>query len=53
MAILFVEFCELIEVVMANAIAAFYRVQFLATSSKMEALWNVVSQLDTIVARKQ
>jgi len=37
-AVLFVKFSELIEVIVADAIAAFYGVQLLATSSKVEAL---------------
>jgi hypothetical protein len=41
--ILFVKFGKLIEVIVADAVAAFYGVQLLATSSEMEALWNVVS----------
>jgi hypothetical protein len=42
-AVLFVEFCELIEVVVAYAIAAFYRVQLLATCTEVKALWTVIS----------
>ena len=42
-AVLFVELCKLIEVIVADAVAAFYGVQLLATSSKVEALWNVIS----------
>lgn len=42
---MFVEFGKLIKVIVADAIAAFYGVQLLATSSEVEALWNVVSLL--------
>ena len=42
MSILFVKFRKLIEVIVADAIAAFYGVQLLATSSEVEALWNTL-----------
>lgn len=53
MAILFVEFGKLIKVVVADAIAALYRVQLLATSAEVEALWNVVSSLNAFVSQRQ
>lgn len=44
MAVLFVEFGELIQVVVTNAIAAFDRVQFLSARAKVEALGSRVSK---------
>ena len=41
--ILFVKFGKLIEVIVADAIAAFYGVQLLATSSEVEALCKIIS----------
>jgi hypothetical protein len=48
--ILFVEFRKLIEVIVADAIAAFDGVQLLATSSEVEALWNMVSLSNVFVS---
>ena len=50
MSILFVKFRKLVEVIVADAIAAFYGVQLLATSSEVEALWNMVSSLRVFVS---
>jgi len=50
MAVLFVEFCELIEVVMAYAITTFYRVQLLATCTEVKALWYVISLWGTLIS---
>lgn len=43
MAVLFVEFGELIQVVVADAIAAFDRVEFLSARAKVETLGDKVS----------
>ena len=50
--ILFVKFGKLIEVIVADAVAAFYGVQLLATSSEVEALWDVISLLNAFVSLK-
>lgn len=41
--VLFVKFRELIEVVVTDTVATFYRVELLATGPEVKALWNVVS----------
>lgn len=50
--ILFVKFRKLIEVIVADAIAAFYGVQLLATSSEVEALWIMISLLIAFISWK-
>jgi hypothetical protein len=51
--VLFVEFCKLIKVIVADAIAAFNGVQLLATSSEVKSLWNMISLLDAFVSYRQ
>ena len=52
MSILFVEFRKLIEIIVADAVAAFDGVELLATSSEVEALCNVISLLNAAISQR-